>query len=144
MKTVEFMKIIEAHMDSELHPGVISYYDGEENGLVSYKLTYTERHLRLDQEKAAKQSIIEFAKCHNAVEISDNSLNVRITFRIPEMENITVMINGNEHLFDAVVNMMDDDIREALHSEGIEDPQAFVDAYISRHAEKYNGEQFDI
>jgi hypothetical protein len=60
------------------------------------------------------------------------------------MENITVMLNGHEQRFDAVVNMMDDEIREALHSEGIEDPQAFVDAYIARHAAKYNGEQFDI
>lgn len=60
------------------------------------------------------------------------------------MENITVMLNGSEHQFAAVVNMMDDDIRDALHCEGIEDPQAFVDAYIARHAEKYNGEQFDI
>jgi len=60
------------------------------------------------------------------------------------MENITVMLNGCEHPFDAVVNMMDDEIREALHSESIEDPQAFVDAYIARYAEKYNGEQFVI
>ncbi len=60
------------------------------------------------------------------------------------MENITVMLNGYAQQFDAVVNMMDDEIREALHSEGIEDPQAFVDAYIARHAEKYSGEQFDI
>jgi hypothetical protein len=59
------------------------------------------------------------------------------------MENIMVMLNGYEQRFDAVVNMMDDEIREDLHSEGIEDPQAFVDAYIARHAEKYNGELFE-
>jgi hypothetical protein len=60
------------------------------------------------------------------------------------MENIMVMLNGYEQRFDAVVNMMDDEIREDLHSGGIENPQAFVDAYITRHAEKYNGEQFEI
>lgn len=85
MKTVEFMKTIEAFMETELHPGVISYYDGEENGCVSYNLTYTERHLRLDQEKAAKQSILDFAEQHNAVGISDNKVNtIRLTFRVEE------------------------------------------------------------
>lgn len=60
------------------------------------------------------------------------------------MEQIMVILNGSEQRFDAVVNMMDDEIREDLHSEGIEDPQAFVDAYVSRHAEKYDGEQFGV
>lgn len=57
--------------------------------------------------------------------------------------NVKVMLNGSEQLFDAVANMMDDEIREELHAEGIEDPQAFVDAYIIRHSEKHN-EQFGI
>lgn len=60
------------------------------------------------------------------------------------MEQIKVILNGYEQRFDAVVNMMDDEIREDLHGEGIEDPQAFVDAYVARHAEKFDGEQFSI
>lgn len=60
------------------------------------------------------------------------------------MEQIMVILNGSEQRFDAIVNMMDDEIREDLHGEGIEDPQAFVDTYVARHAVKYNGERFEI
>lgn len=43
----------------------------------------------------------------------------------------------------AAVNLMDDDIREEIHAEGIEDEQEFLDAYCDRHLEKY-GEEFQI
>lgn len=37
------------------------------------------------------------------------------------------------------------DIREEMHREGAWDSeQEFLDEYIRRHAEKYDGEQFDI
>ena len=55
-----------------------------------------------------------------------------------------VILNGGEVDFDACVNLMDDAIREALHAEGIDDAQTFLNRYIAAHAEKYNGEQFTI
>ena len=55
-----------------------------------------------------------------------------------------VMLNGYEVDFDACVNLMDDEIREALHAEGIETEQEFLDRYVMEHAKKYNGEEFTI
>ena len=55
-----------------------------------------------------------------------------------------VMLNGYEVDFDACVNLMDDEIREELHADGIDNEQEFLDRYIERHAEKYDGEQFTI
>jgi len=54
-----------------------------------------------------------------------------------------VFLNDNEVSFDACVALMDDDIREEIHAEGIEDEQEFLDAYCDRHLEKY-GEEFQI
>ena len=49
--------------------------------------------------------------------------------------------NGNEIDYDAAVNIMDADIREELHREGIESEQEFYAAYCERHMEKF-GERF--
>lgn len=55
-----------------------------------------------------------------------------------------VLLNGYEVDFDAVVNMMDDEIREELHNKLAPcTDQEFVDAYIEAHKAKY-GEQFEI
>lgn len=51
--------------------------------------------------------------------------------------------NGNEIDFEAAVELMDDEIREALHAEGYETEQEFFTAYEKAHAEKY-GEEFRI
>lgn len=51
-------------------------------------------------------------------------------------------INGNTIDFEAAANLMDDDIREALHSDGTDrTPTAFLAAYAIRHEEKF-GEEF--
>lgn len=55
-----------------------------------------------------------------------------------------VFLNGREADFDACVSLMDDELREQLHAEGIDDPQEFLDRYCASHAEKFNGEEFDI
>lgn len=55
-----------------------------------------------------------------------------------------VNLNGCEVDFDACVNLMDDEIREALHAEGIETEQEFLDRYVEEHAKKYSGEAFTI
>lgn len=39
--------------------------------------------------------------------------------------------------FDAAVYLMDDDIRESLHADGIEDAQEFFDKYAEAHAVKF-------
>lgn len=55
-----------------------------------------------------------------------------------------VLLNGYEVDSDAVVNMMDDEIREELHNKLAPcTAQKFVDAYVVVHAAKY-GKQFGI
>ena len=55
-----------------------------------------------------------------------------------------VLLNGYEQDMDAVVNMMDCDIREELHNKLSPcTAQKFVDAYVVAHRAKY-GEQFEI
>ena len=56
-----------------------------------------------------------------------------------------VMLNGCEVEFDACVVLMDDEICEELNYEMAPcTEQEFLDAYVQRHAEKYDGEQFQI
>ena len=56
-----------------------------------------------------------------------------------------VTINGHEIDFEAAVNLMDDEIRERLHGEMAPcDEQDFIDAYIKAHAEKFDGEEFQV
>ena len=51
-------------------------------------------------------------------------------------------INGSEVDYDAAVNLMDDEIREALHAEMAPcKPQDFFVAYAKAHEDKH-GEQF--
>ena len=55
-----------------------------------------------------------------------------------------VTINGNEYDFGAVVNLMDDEIREKLHMELAPcSDQDFIDAYLTAHLDKY-GQDFVI
>ena len=55
-----------------------------------------------------------------------------------------VILNGIELSMDAVVALMDDDIREELHMEIAPcTEQEFVDAYCVKHFEKY-GEDYTV
>ena len=55
-----------------------------------------------------------------------------------------VLLNGNLVDFDAVVNMMDDEIREKLHNKLAPcTDQEFMDAYVEAHEAKFN-ERFEI
>ncbi len=45
--------------------------------------------------------------------------------------------------FDVAVNMMDDNIREALHAEGIDDAQEFFNCYAVAHLNKF-GESWEL
>lgn len=55
-----------------------------------------------------------------------------------------VKLNGEISDFDAIVNMMDDDIRKYLYNQLAPcSEQEFVDTYIKAHEAKY-GEKFDI
>lgn len=60
------------------------------------------------------------------------------------MDNKKVFINSKCVDFDSMVVLMDDEIREELHS--LLSPcteQEFADAYLEAHFKKYN-EQFDV
>ena len=55
-----------------------------------------------------------------------------------------VLLNNHEVDFDAAVNMMEDEIRKALHNELAPcTEQEFMDAYVEAHEAKYN-ERFEI
>lgn len=55
-----------------------------------------------------------------------------------------VMLNGEMVDFDVVVNMMDDEIREAVHADLAPcTDQEFMDEYAKRYEAKY-GETFEI
>ncbi len=55
-----------------------------------------------------------------------------------------VMYNGEMVDFDAVVSLMDDEIREAVHADLAPcTEQEFIDEYVKRHEAKY-GETFVI
>lgn len=58
-----------------------------------------------------------------------------------ELPRVTVA-NDDDHEIDftAAVNDMDDEIREELHAQGIDDPQEFFDAYCAAHEEKFGDE----
>ena len=59
--------------------------------------------------------------------------------------NEKVVLNGTEYDAEDVIFYMDDEIREEMHREGVWDSeQEFLDEYILRHAEKYDGEEFEI
>ena len=53
--------------------------------------------------------------------------------------------DGRTVNYAAAVELMDDDLREQLHREMAPcSNQEFYDAYVKAHAEKYNGEKFQI
>jgi len=57
----------------------------------------------------------------------------------------TVILNDKEIDFDVAVNLMDDEIREELHSQLAPcTDQDFMDAYVKAHAEKFDGEEFQV
>lgn len=58
---------------------------------------------------------------------------------------MTKVINesGKPIDFEAAVELMDDEIREALHAEGYETEQEFFTAYEAAHAAKY-GEEWEL
>ena len=56
----------------------------------------------------------------------------------------TVYLNGRPVDFDACVNLMDDDLREEVHSSfEYDSDQEFLDLYMLRHFESF-GEVFRI
>ena len=53
--------------------------------------------------------------------------------------------DGRTVNYAAAVEMMDDDLREQLHQEMAPcTNQEFYNAYVKAHAEKFNGEKFQI
>lgn len=60
------------------------------------------------------------------------------------MENTTVINDSGDRIdFDAAVNLMDDDLREAIHAELAPcSNQEFFEAYCKAHFEKF-GEEFE-
>jgi len=59
------------------------------------------------------------------------------------MEKITVLVNRQEFDLDAVVSLMDTEIKELLYSYHYNSEQEFVDTYAEHHAAKFN-ENFTV
>lgn len=60
-----------------------------------------------------------------------------------------VELNGYKVDFDAATNLMDAEICEELHASFNKRPdnptdQDFLDAYVKTHAEKFDGEVFEV
>lgn len=56
-----------------------------------------------------------------------------------------IILNNKEIEFDTAEAYMDAEIKEQLHHDMAPcSEQDFVDAYVKAHAEKFNGEVFDI
>lgn len=53
-------------------------------------------------------------------------------------------LNGSEYDTDAVIAIIDDEVRDRLHLIGYDNDQRFLDAYAVAHAEKFDGERFTI
>jgi hypothetical protein len=49
----------------------------------------------------------------------------------------TVLLHGKQIDFDAAVNLMDDELREQIHSRGTVSEQDFLDQYAVAHADKF-------
>lgn len=56
---------------------------------------------------------------------------------------ITVKHNGQQVDFEGAAQLMDDELREELHSRGFDSEQAFFDAYCAAHLERF-GEEFVV
>ena len=56
---------------------------------------------------------------------------------------VPITVNGTKTTMETAAALMDDEIRDALHAEGIADPQEFIDRYVEAHREKY-GEDFAV
>lgn len=54
-----------------------------------------------------------------------------------------VTLNGKTYDLDVVVNLMDDELREELHTLAFDTEQAFVDAYVRSHLAKFD-EEFSV
>lgn len=64
---------------------------------------------------------------------------------LPQLDEVadTVMVGNTETTLEIAAALMDDEIRETVHAEGITDPQEFIDRYCEMHREKY-GEEFTV
>lgn len=58
---------------------------------------------------------------------------------------MTVLLYGREVDYDDCVAKMDDEIREDVFADlGSCSAQVFLDAYVERHEEKFDGEMFEV
>lgn len=91
------------------------------------------RGLIAEPQDAYRQSMLDMLQCE------DDEETIRdILAQHGEILSDVVVIDGRITDYDAAVNVMDDDIREALHDKLAPcTKQEFMDAYVKAHAEKF-------
>lgn len=106
--------------------------------------TYTERQQGIVAQAWAAFSRAEESYGNEDSEEYSNEAEEAAEAYFDDFNNAQeVGVNGQKFELGVVLNYMDKDIAEELHSQDFESEQAFVDAYIKAHAEKY-GEEFQI
>lgn len=97
--------------------------------------------------KHDKEQRVEFAVAYADTE-ADGCVDYDSVKYLASFKNARGECNPvfNAHMrvidFDSAVELMDDDLREELHAEGVDTEQWFIDMYCQRHLEKY-GEEFE-
>lgn len=77
--------------------------------------------------------------------LTDWEADVMVECLEKEAQDYVEDADGHLVNYEAAVNMMDDDLREELNREMAPcTNQEFYDAYVKAHAEKFNGEKFQI
>ncbi len=99
----------------------------------------------LDEYTAARES----GQSHDQAEMVASNVLQRAGYNVNARGGVTILrtvdLQGKPADFDAAVELMDDDIREALHDKIAPcSDQAFIDAYVAAHAEAFGGEAFNV
>lgn len=106
--------------------------------------TYTERQQSIVAQAWAAFSKEEDTKGNEtSEEYCKEAYDAAEAYYYEFYEAQIVSVNGQEFELSVALHYMDKDIAEELHGQDFESEQAFVDAYIKAHSEKY-GEEFQI
>jgi len=135
--------IIRAY-DENQNPVTVSLI-GDRHIVVNGKEITSTRDLSFDKQRMADRACDDLYDCpiFDGERVITTFTPNFVTAYAWQLAERLVDVNGDFVSLDSAVSLMDDDIREDLHAEGITDPQEFVNRYCERHRQKYN-ENFTV